>query len=94
MLSKEKGSDEYRRSFQKYNALQDKKSELADQIATMEKQQDLLDKKSTELKEAQIKKGFEAVAVYAATLTGVNMIQERYDQTYYDTNANMTDLQA
>ncbi len=49
VLSKQKGSDEYRQSLQEYNALQDKKSELADQIATMEKQQDLLDKKIIEL---------------------------------------------
>lgn len=74
MLSKEKGSDEYRQSLQEYNALQDKKSELAEQIATMEKQQDLLDKKSIELRKAQIQKGSETVATSAATLAGVNML--------------------
>lgn len=92
VLSKEKGSDEYRQSLQEYNALQDKKSELADQIATMEKQQDLLDKKSIELRDAQIQKGSEAMAASAATLAGVNMLQERYDQTYYDTKADKTEL--
>lgn len=92
VLSKEKGSDEYRQSLQKYNALQDKKSELDEQIATMEKQQDLLDKKSIELREAQVQKGSEAVAASAATLAGVNILQERYDQTYYDTKADKTEL--
>lgn len=92
VLSKEKGSDEYRQSLQEYNALQDKKSELADQIATMEKQQDLLDKKSIELREAQIQKGSEAIAAAAATLAGVNMLQERYDQTYYDIKVDKTEL--
>lgn len=92
VLFKEKGSDEYRQSLQEYNALQDKKSELADQIATMEKQQDLLDKKSIELREAQIQKGSEAVDASAATFTGVNMLQERYDQTCYDTKADKTKL--
>lgn len=92
VLSKEKGSDEYRQSLQEYNALQDKKSELDEQIATMEKQQDLLDKKSIELREAQIQKGSEAMAASAATLAGVNMLQERYDQTYYDTKADKTEL--
>lgn len=92
VLSKEKGSDEYRQSLQEYNALQDKKSELTDQIATMEKQQDLLDKKSIELREAQIQKGSEAIAASAATLAGVNMLQERYDQTYYDTKADKSEL--
>lgn len=92
VLSKEKGTDEYRQSLQEYNALQDRKSELDEQIATMEKQQDLLDKKSIELRDAQIQKGSEAMATSAATLAGVNMLQERYDQIYYDTKADKTEL--
>ena len=92
VLSKEKGTDEYRQSLQEYNALQDRKSELDEQIATMEKQQDLLDKKSIELRDAQIQKGSEAMAASAATLAGVNILQERYDQTYYDTKADKTEL--
>ena len=92
VLSKEKGTDEYRQSLQEYNALQDRKSKLDEQIATMEKQQDLLDKKSIELRDAQIQKGSEAMAASAATLAGVNMLQERYDQTYYDTKADKTEL--
>lgn len=92
VLSKEKGSDEYHQSLQEYNALRDKKSELDDKIATMEKQQDVLDKKSIELREAQIQKGSEAMFVSDATLTGVNMLQERYDQTYYDIKADKTEL--
>lgn len=92
VLSKEKGSDEYRQLLQEYNALQDRKAELDEQIATMEKQQDLLDKKSIELREAQIQKGSEAMATSVATLAGVNILQERYDQTYYDTKADKTEL--
>ena len=92
VLSKEKGTDEYRQSLQEYNSLQDRKSKLDEQIATMEKQQDLLDKKSIELRDAQIQKGSEAMAASAATLAGVNMLQERYDQTYYDTKADKTEL--
>ena len=49
VLSREKGTDEYRQSLQEYNALQDKKVELDEQITAMEKQQDLLHKKSLEL---------------------------------------------
>lgn len=92
VLPKEKGTDEYRRSLQEYNALQDRKSELDEQIATMEKQQDLLDKKSIELRDAQIQRGSEAMAASAATLAGVNMFQERYDQINYDTKADKTEL--
>lgn len=92
VLSKEKGSDEYRQSLQEYNALQDKKFELTDQIATMEKQQDLLDKKSIELREAQIQKGSDAIAASAATLTGVNALHERYDKTYYDRKPDKAEL--
>ncbi len=92
VLSKEKGSDEYKQSLQEYNALQDQKASLDEQIASMEKQQDLLDKKSLELREAQIQKGAEAVAASSATLAGVNALQERYDQTYYDTKPDTTEL--
>lgn len=92
VLSKEKGADEYRQSLQEYNALQDKKSELDEQIATMEKQQDLLDKKSIELRDAQIQKGSEAMVASAATLARVNMLQDRYDQTHYATKVDKTEL--
>ncbi len=92
VLSKEKGSDEYKQSLQEYNALQDQKASLDEQIASMEKQQDLLDKKSLELREAQIQKGAEAVAASSATLAGVNALQERYDQTYYDAKPDTTEL--
>ena len=92
VLSKEKGTDEYRQSLQEYNALQDRKSELDEQIATMEKQQELLDKKSIELREAQIQKGSEAMAASAVTLAGVDALQERYDQTYYDRKPDKAEL--
>lgn len=92
VLSKEKGSDEYKQSLQEYNALQDQKASLDEQIASMEKQQDLLDKKSLELRETQIQKDAEAVAASSATLAGVNVLQERYDQTYYDTKPDTTEL--
>ena len=92
VLSKEKVSEEYRQSLQEYNALQDKKIELSDQVTTMEKQQDLLDKKSIELRETQIQKGSEAMDASAATLAGANMLQERYDQIYYDTKADKAEL--
>lgn len=92
VLSKEKGSDEYMQSLQEYNELKEKKEMLNEQIVTMEEQQIFLDKKSLELREAQIQKGYESMEASAATLAGVNMLQERYDQTYYDTRADKTEL--
>ena len=92
VLSKEKGSEEYKQALQEYNALQDQKADLSEQISAMEKQQDLLDKKSLELREAQIHKGAEAVAASAATLAGVDALQERYDQTYYDRKPDKAEL--
>ena len=92
VLSKEKGSEEYKQALQEYNALQDQKADLSEQISAMEKQQDLLDKKSLELREAQIQKGAEAVAASAATIAGVDALQERYDQTYYDRKPDKSEL--
>ena len=92
VLSKKKGTDEYRQSLQEYNALQDKKADLDEQIATMEKQQERLEKRSIELREAQIQRGSEAVVASATTLSCVNMLQERFDQAYYDTKADKTEL--
>ena len=92
VLSKEKGNDEYQQLLQEYNALRDKKSELDDKIVTMEKQQDILEKKSIELREAQIQKGLETMVASNATLAGVNMLQERYDQTYYNPKADKAEL--
>lgn len=92
VLSKEKGSEEYKQALQEYNALQDQKADLSEQISAMEKQQDLLVKKSLELREAQIQKGAETVAASAATLAGVDALQERYDQTYYDRKPDKAEL--
>ena len=92
VLSKKKGTDEYRQSLQEYNALQDKKADLDEQIATMEKQQERLEKRSIELREAQIQRGSEAVVASATTLSCVNMLQERFDQAYYDTKADKIEL--
>lgn len=92
VLSKKKGTDEYRQSLQEYNALQDKKADLDEQIASMEKQQERLEKRSIELREAQIQRGSEAVVASVTTLSCVNMLQERFDQAYYDTKADKTEL--
>ena len=92
VLSKEKGSEEYKQSLREYNDLRDQKASLDEQIATMEKQQELLDKKSLELRDAQIQKGAEAVAASAITLADVDALQERYDQTYYDRNPDKAEL--
>ena len=47
-----------------------------------------LDKKSVELREAQIQKGSEAVVASENTLAGVKTLIERYDQAYYDYSKN------
>lgn len=92
VLSKEKGSEEYKQTLQEYNVLQDQKANLSGQISAMEKHQELLDKKSLELRDAQIQKGVEVVATSAVTLASVNALQERYDQTYYDSKPDKIEL--
>ena len=92
VLSKESGTEEYKRSLQEYNALQHQKMMLDEQIAAMEKQQDLLNIKSLELRDAQIIKGEKAVAASAATLIGVNELQERYDHSYYEKKLDKKEL--
>lgn len=84
VMSREKGSVECRQALQKYNALHDKKNDLSEQITAMEQQQDRLDKKSIELRDAQIQKGLDAAAASDASLAEAAVLQERYDQTYYD----------
>lgn len=92
VLSKEKGGEEYKQALQEYNALQDQKVVLDEQVAEMEEQQDILEKKSLALRDAQIQKGAEAMAVSAVTLAGVDELQERYDQAYYDVKSDKSEL--
>ena len=84
VMSREKGSAEYRQALQEYNVLHDKKDDLSEQITAMEQQQERLDKKSIELRDAQIQQGLDAAAASAASLAGAAVLQERYDQTCYD----------
>lgn len=92
VLSKEKGSDEYWQSLEEYNAIKDKKAELENELASMEKQQELLNKKTIELREAQIQKGSEAMLNSTDTLSGVDKLQERYDESYYDKKPDEAEL--
>lgn len=92
VLSKEKGSEEYKQALQEYNALQDQKMVLDEQVAEMGEQQEILEKKSLALRDAQIQKGAEAMAVSAVTLAGVDELQERYDQAYYDVKSDKSEL--
>jgi len=92
VMTKEKGSEEYRQLLDEHNAIQDRKTSLDEEIAAMEEKQDLLDKKSIELRDAQIEKGAEAIAASAVTLEGAKALQERYDSEYYAQNSDKTEL--
>lgn len=59
VLSKEKGSDEYKQSLKEYNALHDKKAELDEQIENLEKQQALNAKVNNESELSQLNQEFE-----------------------------------
>lgn len=53
VLSKEKGSEEYKQALQEYNALQDQKMILDEQVADLKKQQALLEDKENSAHQAQ-----------------------------------------
>lgn len=91
-LAKDRDSADYRQTLQEHNNLQDKKAELDVQIAEMEERRNLLHKKSSELRDAQIQKGSNAVAASAAALARFDTLQERYDQTFYAKKINKKEL--
>ncbi len=53
VLSKEKGSEEYKQALQEYNTLQDQKMVLDEQVAEMKNQQSLLDEKASTANKTQ-----------------------------------------
>ena len=53
VLSKDKGSEEYKQALQEYNALQDQKVVLDEQVAEMEEQQSLLEEKANRTNKEQ-----------------------------------------
>lgn len=92
VLSKERGDEEYKQSLREYNALKDTKAELDEQIVAMKNKQELLEKKSLALRDAQIEKGSEAMVASVATLAGVAVLQDRYDRAYYETKPDKGEL--
>lgn len=92
VLSKEKGSEEYKQSLKEYNALQDKKANIYEQISEMEKQQGILDEKSIELRNEKIIKGNEVIEASKVTFREVNTLYDRYEDIYYDEKVNEDDL--
>ena len=89
-----RNSEDYRKSLDEFNDVRDRKIELDDEIKSMEQQQELLNQKSVELREAQIEKGKEAIEQFNSTKMDVDSLQERYDQTYYDRRPNKKELSA
>ena len=92
VLSKTKGTEEYKKALIEYNELKEHRNELDEKIGFHKQQQDILEQKSLELREAQIKKGAEAVLASTITLDRVKSIQERYDETYYDAKPSKKEL--
>ena len=89
VLSKERGTDEYKSSLQEYNALKDQKEELDEKLSGLSKQQENLEKKSVELRNAQIAKGNEAISESVTTLAAAKALEEKFDSTYYETKPDI-----
>ncbi len=89
VLSKERGSDEYKKSLQEYNELKDQKEILDEQYSAVNKQQEGLKAKSAQLSEAQLQKGREAVAESTTTLAAAKLLEENFDNNYYQTKPDI-----
>ena len=84
VLSKERGTDEYKDALQEYNALKDQKAELDEKYSSLSERQDALERKSAELREAQIAKGNEAISESDNSLATAKVLEEKFDSTYYE----------
>ena len=84
VLSKERGTDEYKDALQEYNALKDQKAELDEKYSSLSERQDALERKSAELREAQIAKGNEAISESDNSLATAKVLEEKFDSTCYE----------
>lgn len=83
VLSKDAGTDEYKEALKEYNTLKDRREVLDEEIGSYEQQKEVLEKKTQELRAAQIENGEKAVEDSRESLARADELQERYDEAYY-----------
>lgn len=83
VLSKDAGTDEYKEALKEYNTLKDRREMLDEEIGSYEQQKAVLEKKTQELRTAQIENGEKAVEDSRESLARADELQERYDEAYY-----------
>lgn len=92
VTSMERGTDQYRQALQEYNALKDKKEELDEKAAVLTDRQDRIERKSLELREAQLSRGEAAAAASVITLASAKALEGRFDEEYYSPKPGRTEL--
>lgn len=83
VLSKDAGTDEYKEALKEYNTLKDRREVLDEEIGSYEQQKEVLEKKTQELRTAQIENGEKAVEDSRESLARADELKERYNEAYY-----------
>ena len=83
VLSKEAGTEEYKEALKEYNTLKDRREVLDEEIGSYEQQKEVLEKKTQELRTAQIENGEKAVEDSRESLARADELKERYNEAYY-----------
>lgn len=83
VLSKDAGTEEYKEALKEYNTLKDRREVLDEEIGSYEQQKEVLEKKTQELRTAQIENGEKAVEDSRESLARADELKERYNEAYY-----------
>ena len=94
VLSKEAGTEEYKEALKEYNTLKDRREVLDEEIGSYEQQKEVLEKKTQELRTAQIENGEKAVEDSRESLARADELKERYNEAYYVKKPDAEELRA
>lgn len=93
ILSKERGTEEYKQALQEYNTLKEQKVALDDSVAVLMKRQNSLEERRFELRESQILLGNKVMGDSVETLAKAKSLDNRFDKEYYREKASRIEFE-
>lgn len=83
VMEYERGTEEYKEALKDYNDTLTEREQLDTELSAFKERHELLEKKSVELRQAQVEKGEAALVDSQETLAASEELQERYEEAYY-----------
>lgn len=92
VCAQERGTEAYKQALNEYNELKDRNEDMGGRLEALLSNQEGLEQKHLELRQAQIEKGAETVAASAATIAAAGELTGRFDDAIIERRPDKKEL--